>query len=182
MLSARFHLTLKGGHHDFWRVPDNRVFQRHPGHVPCGKSAGQTGVVCTGENRSSSLHRATLTASQMGIQLLGPIATFIFAPFLPESPRWLVEKGHLERARNVLQYLHGHRPAFDVDHELGHLEATIKAKLALGKTSWVDIFRGSNGKRTFIATGLQALQQAQGINFMGSYLVIFFQQLGFTNA
>jgi hypothetical protein len=138
--------------------------------------------VCTGENRSSSLHRATLTASQMGIQLLGPIATFIFAPFLPESPRWLVEKGHLERARNVLQYLHGHRPAFDVDHELGHLEATIKAKLALGKTSWVDIFRGSNGKRTFIATGLQALQQAQGINFMGSYLVIFFQQLGFTNA
>lgn len=38
--------------------------------------------------------------------------------------------------------------------------------------------RGSNLRRTLIATGVQCLQQAQGSSFMSSYAVVFFQAIG----
>lgn len=46
---------------------------------------------------------------------------------------------------------------------------------------WIEIWRGANRRRTLIAIGIQCIQQAQGISFVASYLVLTFNQLGFTS-
>lgn len=60
--------------------------------------------------------------------------------------------------------------------------------IASGKFNGIDIirseinfFRGSNLRRTAIATGVQCLQNAQGNSFISNYSIVFLQAIGQTN-
>jgi MFS transporter, SP family, general alpha glucoside:H+ symporter len=70
--------------------------------------------------------------------------------FMPESPYWLVMKSHHDKARKSLVRLSNGRE--DIEARLVQIQHTIEAERRLNaqKTSWAELFRGTNLRRTRI--------------------------------
>jgi sugar porter (SP) family MFS transporter len=110
--------------------------------------------------------------------------------FLPESPRYFVKKGRLDRAAQVLSRVRGQPESSDyIQEELAEIVANHEYELTVIPqggyfTSWLNCFTGglrtpsSNLRRTILGTSLQMMQQATGINFIFYFGTTFFQQLG----
>ncbi|KAL8825001.1 MAG: hypothetical protein Q9170_007971 [Blastenia crenularia] len=101
---------------------------------------------------------------------------------LPETPRYYIKEGKNEKAAKSLSRLR----RLDVDHpalieELAEVQANHEYELSLGKSSYIDCFKGTVGKR--LATGclLQGLQQLTGVNFIFYYGTSFFSNSGIKN-
>jgi SP family sugar:H+ symporter-like MFS transporter len=105
--------------------------------------------------------------------------------FLPESPRWLIKKGHDEKARQSLGRLFSADPHSDeVNAEFANVLANLEAEKEIGQTSYLDCFRPGPGKnllRTLTGISLQAWQQLTGVNFIFYYGTTFFKSAGITN-
>lgn len=99
------------------------------------------------------------------------LATGLF--FLPDSPRYYVKRGDLDRARDVLVRLRGQPPTSQyIELELAEIvaNAEIEAKaIPTGSmfASWAACFSGSvwqaksNLRRTILGTSLQMMQQCE---------------------
>jgi MFS family permease len=100
--------------------------------------------------------------------------------WLPESPRWLVEKGRTEEARAALFRIRGaRRGGYSPDEDLTALvQAHEDQQAAHNNVAWLDCFKGSDLLRTSIVMGVQCLQQGQGLSFLSQYLIVFFQRIG----
>lgn len=106
-------------------------------------------------------------------------AIFIPASFvIPESPRWLIGKGNREGAIKSLSYLHKHAEQDFIEREADLILAAEEENKTRFTNGWKDTVRGTNLRRTLIATGMQCFQQAQGSAFMSSYSIIFMQAVG----
>jgi len=102
---------------------------------------------------------------------------------LPETPRYLVKKGNLEKAARSLSRLRripADSPA--IQTELKEIVANHEFELTLGKGSYLDCFRGHMVKRQLTGCALQMLQQLTGINFIFYYGTQYFKNSGITNA
>ncbi|KAF2403375.1 sugar transporter family protein [Trichodelitschia bisporula] len=116
------------------------------------------------------------------------LATGLF--LLPESPRYFVRKGEMEKARHVLARLRDQPYESEfVQVELAEIIANHEYELLLRPQggyikSWTDCFSGSlwnpasNLRRTILGTSLQMMQQWTGINFVFYFGTTFFQALG----
>lgn len=107
-----------------------------------------------------------------------PASIFLIALFfIPESPRYLVAVGKLDRARDVLREL-----SDDVD--AGAKVKDIQSTLIEGsKPSLGDIVSKYTGKVhpiVWVGVGLAALQQFTGINVVFYYGATLWQAAGFT--
>ncbi|KAL8838586.1 MAG: hypothetical protein Q9176_004983 [Flavoplaca citrina] len=118
----------------------------------------------------------------IAIQFVWAIIMVVGMLILPETPRYWIKKGKHEKAAKSLSRLR----RLDVDHpalveELAEVRANHEYEMSLGKASYVDIVRGTVGKR--LATGclLQALQQLTGVNFIFYYGTSFFNNAGIEN-
>ena len=102
--------------------------------------------------------------------------------FLPETPRYLIKTNKHEEAAislHKLRRLPADHPA--IKAELDEIIADHEVQLSLGKSSYIDCFRGSVLKRQLTGCALQALQQLTGINFIFYYGTQYFQNSGITN-
>ncbi|KAK3631662.1 hypothetical protein LTR56_016769 [Elasticomyces elasticus] len=116
------------------------------------------------------------------IQFLIPILMLVGGTVLPESPRWLVGKGRNEQALKVLRILRRGAPDDVIQQEWRLLIAAEEEQAEHhSATTWLDCFRGSNLRRTAIATGVQCLQNAQGNSFIATYSIVFLQAIGVTD-
>ncbi|WVW83082.1 hypothetical protein I302_105100 [Kwoniella bestiolae CBS 10118] len=127
---------------------------------------------------SHPLDYKTSIYTQFG--MLG-LSMIIFV-FLPESPWWLVSKGKLDKARNVLVKKFQNIPEYDIDGELAIIAATIERQRqwdreAAAEGSWA-IFKGLNGKRFLIGSWPKVLQQFVGLSVFSSYSAYFFSLAG----
>lgn len=103
--------------------------------------------------------------------------------FLPESPRYLIKMDRHDKAANSLSRLRRlptTHPA--VMEELGEIQANHNYELSQGKASYIDIVKGTLGKRLATGACLQGLQQLTGVNFIFYYGTSYFENAGFDNA
>jgi SP family xylose:H+ symportor-like MFS transporter len=101
-----------------------------------------------------------------------PAALFLGLLLLvPESPRWLVEAGHRDRAARILERVGGSASA---RVELAAIEST----LAQQPDSLKLLFEPGYRLALLIGTGLAVLQQVTGINVFLYYGPEIFKQLG----
>jgi MFS transporter, SP family, sugar:H+ symporter len=103
--------------------------------------------------------------------------------FLPETPRYLIRQGKMDKAAKSLSRLR----RLDVENphlqeELAEIEANYKHELSLGTSSYSDFLQYHTlGKRLITGCLLQALQQLTGVNFIFYYGTSFFTDSGMQN-
>ncbi|KAI2626406.1 general substrate transporter [Xylaria nigripes] len=116
-----------------------------------------------------------------GLQLTWALVLGLGLLILPETPRYLIKRGDKQAAGLALSRLR----RLDITHpalveELAEIEANHEYELALGSSSYRDVFTGSPhlGRRILTGCGLQMLQQLTGINFIMYYSTTFFGGAG----
>ncbi|KAH8649223.1 general substrate transporter [Xylariales sp. PMI_506] len=102
--------------------------------------------------------------------------------FLPESPRWLMQKGRVEEAKAILEKLH--RTDSDPDATLAHAEAIqIQAQVEAEKSlphGYVHIFTTPHLlKRAFCSIILWVMGQGTGITAIANLVPTLMGGLGF---
>lgn len=120
----------------------------------------------------------------LGLQHLPPIVMAIFAPFLPESPRFLVLKGRYDEALSVIRQLHGGKPEQDDDfyiREFNQIKAQHELEVRERVSLATVLRRPSYRKRMFIVVFQFAFAMFTGIIPLQNYQVILYQYLGVTN-
>lgn len=103
----------------------------------------------------------------VAVQFAWAIILVVGMLILPETPRFLIKKDKHELAAKSLARLR----KMDVNdsavvEELAEIQANHDYELSLGQASYMEIFRGSLGKRLATGCGVQALQQLAGCNFI----------------
>jgi sugar porter (SP) family MFS transporter len=143
-------------------------------------------VVYATQNRTdSSAYRIPI-----GIQFAWAIILGGGLLFLPDSPRYYVKRGMLEKASNSLCRLRG-QPAESeyIQNELAEIIANEEYERSVIPSSgffssWMNCFSGSlwhqksNIRRTILGTSLQMMQQWTGVNFIFYYSTPFLQSTG----
>jgi sugar porter (SP) family MFS transporter len=106
-----------------------------------------------------------------------PGLLFLFGlVFLPESPRWLVLKGIVDKARESLQRLRG--PGANIDAELNEIVSNAKAE-AGQKIGYAALLEPTIRPALIVGAGLFFLQQLSGINAVIYYAPEIFKRAGF---
>jgi MFS transporter, SP family, galactose:H+ symporter len=112
------------------------------------------------------------------VGVIPAIIMFTGMLFLPETPRWLISKGHEEKCREVLQKV-------EEPHLVEEVISKMKADLAAdaqGKVKWSEIFKKWLRVPLFIALGIMFVQQFTGINTIIYYAPKIFLMSGFADA
>ena len=103
-----------------------------------------------------------------------PAALFLALLFaIPRSPRWLVKKGRVQEAREVLK-LTGQENA---DRNLNEIVASIDAEHGLGEEP---LFSRKYRRPMFLAVSIAVFNQLCGINAILYYLNNIFESAGFS--
>jgi MFS transporter, SP family, sugar:H+ symporter len=137
-------------------------------------------------------HRTDTSAYRIpiGIQMLWAIILAVGLFSLPESPRYFVKRGQLDKAIIALARVRGQpRDSDYIQQELAEIVANHEYEMQVIPqggyfSSWMNCFKGglskpsSNLRRTILGTSLQMMQQWTGVNFIFYFGTTFFQQLG----
>lgn len=104
--------------------------------------------------------------------------------FLPESPRWLIEKGREGEGRSVLTRLHLNQNAANnqlLEHELFQIQESLASEKQSAVRSWRQFLLSPRWRhRILLACGLQVFTQCSGTNVISNYGPRLFKALGLT--
>ncbi|EXJ54222.1 hypothetical protein A1O7_09559 [Cladophialophora yegresii CBS 114405] len=110
--------------------------------------------------------------------------------FLPDSPRYFVKRGRVEKAMQALSRLRGQPQESEyIQVEIAEIIANDEYEREMIPSSgwfssWANCFKGglghqkSNLRRTILGTSLQMMQQWTGVNFIFYYSTPFLQATG----
>jgi sugar porter (SP) family MFS transporter len=110
--------------------------------------------------------------------------------FLPDSPRYFVKRGRLEKASSALSRIRGQPEDSEyIQVELAEIVANEEYERSIIPDtgfvgSWMNCFKGglrdqkSNLRRTILGTSMQMMQQWTGVNFIFYYSTPFLQSTG----
>jgi len=95
--------------------------------------------------------------------------------FIPNSPRWLAEKGHADQARAVLERI---RSADQVESELSKIQQSV----AQQQGHWSELLTPLLRPAMIVGVGLAIAQQVTGINTVIYYAPTIFKFAGLASA
>lgn len=99
--------------------------------------------------------------------------------FLPESPRWMLLKGNIEKAKRILQYI---RRTKDVETEFNEIQKTVRQETLEYKKHWSTLLEKWVRPALIVGFGLAFFQQVTGINTIIYYAPTIFEMAGFKDA
>ncbi len=108
---------------------------------------------------------AVIPAAAFGIGLI----------FIPDSPRWLAGRGHLDQARAVLKRI---RPPEKVDAELKDIQDSVTQQ----KGNWSELLSPLLRSAMIVGVGLAVAQQITGINTVIYYAPTIFKFAGLSSS
>jgi len=113
------------------------------------------------------------------LQYIAAVIFMVGLPFLPETPRWLVENGNVPKAESTLRYLRaGAFSEAEIDTELAEIRDSVEIREASRET-WVSLFTQRDlFDRLWRAALLQFMAQMCGATAMKYYLPTLFTKLG----
>jgi len=115
----------------------------------------------------------------LGVQIPPSILWVIFLMRIPESPRWLMLKGRVDDARQVMKRLLAPQ---DVEPALADIERTIRAENSKGEGSTLqklrDMVSPTIVRATIIGVVIAAVQPTTGINAIMFYAPYVIEQVG----
>lgn len=103
----------------------------------------------------------------VAVQFAWAIILVVGMLILPETPRFLIKKDkHKAAVKSLarLRRLDVNDPA--IVEELSEIQANHEYELRMGSASYLEIVRGSIGRRLATGCAVQALQQLAGVNFI----------------
>ncbi|KAL1866665.1 hypothetical protein VTK73DRAFT_4568 [Phialemonium thermophilum] len=118
------------------------------------------------------------------LQCIPSVYQFFLIYLVPESPRWLVNRGRLDDARRILNRYHaGQDTAADVSplvrYEMAEIEAAIEMEKLQNTNSYLDFFSTKgNRHRLAIAVILGLAAQWSGNGLVSYYLVVVLRSIG----
>lgn len=112
----------------------------------------------------------------IALQWMFPTPLAILIWFAPESPWWLVRKGKYEQAAHSVERL-GRRSQVNSADQVSMMRRVIDMEATAKKPGYVELFKGTDFRRTFIVCFVYAAQNLTG-NLIANQAVYFFQQAG----
>ncbi|QGH70601.1 sugar porter family MFS transporter [Pseudactinotalea sp. HY158] len=98
---------------------------------------------------------------------------------VPHTPRWLMQQGREDEARDVLTRLRGRDPEADIDREIEDIKT---AKRKEESTSLRDLLHANIRPLLWVGIGLAVFQQFVGINTVIYYAPTILSKTGLTNS
>lgn len=115
----------------------------------------------------------------LGLSVVPAALQFLGFFFLPESPRWLLQKGRSQEARQVLDQIRGGQ---STDTEYETIRASIEEEQKEAGGGGLVILRilrhGPTRRALIVGCGLQMFQQLSGINTVMYYSATILQMAG----
>jgi sugar porter (SP) family MFS transporter len=126
----------------------------------------------------------------IGLQFPWAVILAVGLFFLPDSPRYFVKRGQIEKAVDALSRVRGQpKDSKYVQSEIAEIVANEEYERQIIPStswfgSWANCFKGSlwdgksNLRRTILGTSMQMMQQWTGVNFIFYYSTPFLQSTG----
>ncbi|XP_051976251.1 proton myo-inositol cotransporter [Xyrauchen texanus] len=115
----------------------------------------------------------------LGLSVVPALLQFLGFLFLPESPRWLIQKGLTQKARRVLSQIRGNQ---NIDEEYDTIKSSIeeeeKDSGGEGPVIWRMLTYPPARRALIVGCGLQMFQQLSGINTVMYYSATILQMSG----
>lgn len=109
----------------------------------------------------------------IALQWMFPTPLLILVFFAPESPWWLVRKGRLEEAARSVERLGRKSRTTKSSDTVAMMRRTIDLEKSQKKPSLLELFKGTDLRRTLIVCGVYAAQNLTG-NLIANQAVYFF--------
>jgi sugar porter (SP) family MFS transporter len=119
------------------------------------------------------------------LQMAPSVIQIVFVFMLPESPRWLVTKGRVAEANDILVKYHaeGDQDSEFVRAEMAQITATIELEAEYSKKNWMSIFETAGmRRRTLISSFLGLFTQWSGNTLISYYLGDLLAMIGQTES
>lgn len=117
----------------------------------------------------------------MGIQVIPAVILAALILLFPESPRWLIDHGHVEKGLFNLAKLHAHGDESDpwVQAEFQQIQEQLTFEHEHEAKSYVELFQDKSCfRRLFLACALQASVQMTGVSAIQYYSVTIYGKMG----
>lgn len=115
----------------------------------------------------------------LGLSVVPALLQFLGFLFLPESPRWLIQKGLTQKARRVLSQIRGNQ---NIDEEYDTIKSSIEEEDKdcgeEGPVIWRMLTYPPARRALIVGCGLQMFQQLSGINTVMYYSATILQMSG----
>ncbi|CAG7922487.1 unnamed protein product [Penicillium olsonii] len=121
----------------------------------------------------------TPIACQIPLAVILGLGTMMF----PESPRWLLLRKERERARDSFAVFKSLDPqSLEVTAQLDDVQRHLDLEASLSATtSWVEIYRGLDLRRTAISAMTLVGLSITGVQFISQYAALFLSGVGIDN-
>ncbi|OQD77735.1 hypothetical protein PENDEC_c002G03336 [Penicillium decumbens] len=120
----------------------------------------------------------------LAFQVVPALILVVGMIFLPESPRYLIEKERYSEAMQVLRKMHSDDTNDDwIETEYNGICRTIEAEKVVASPGWMPMFTVPQWRtRMLHGLAVQAFAQMTGINVISYYQTIMYRALGFTGS
>ncbi|KAF3935020.1 hypothetical protein ABW20_dc0103466 [Dactylellina cionopaga] len=118
------------------------------------------------------------------LQVVPSALQITFMAFMPESPRFLIQKDRIEEAHAFFVKYHAEGDATSelVRAEIAQVQTAIKLEMEHAKLGWRELFNTAGNRRRALITGFLGLfTQWSGNTLISYYLVQILKQAGITN-